>query len=411
MSIKSKRTAAGERRYEVRLRDPDGREYSRTFRTRKEAERFEHAERAAQARGEWINPRTTEMTVAAWAEEWLASNPAKSPGSIARDRTILDRHILPAVGSRRLTSLTPRDIQALVTGWCGQVSPRTVRRHYDTIRAICNAAVQADLLVRSPCRSIRLPATETQRRPVLDAGHLDDLARAVGPDHGVMVLLAGVLGLRWGEVAGLKVRALDLLGRTLAVEEQRTRGIGGEMITRRPKSAAGRRTMSVPGWLVDELAFLLTRRHLTAADPDALIFVNRDGGGLDYAHWRLRTWLPATESADLAGLGFHDLRRTAATALVQEGVDLKTAQTRLGHADPRTTIGLYAQATGLADRAAAERLGERFRPPGPAATRAARGTHPQATGTDGPSTTSGQHFRGREGGIRTPGLSVPNAAR
>jgi integrase len=61
-------------------------------------------------------------------------------------------------------------------------------------------------------------------------------------------------------------------------------------------------------------------------------------------------------------LQFHDLRRANATRLVLEGIDLKTAQTRLGHTDPRLTLGIYAQATTEADRQAADRLGERFLP-------------------------------------------------
>jgi integrase len=59
---------------------------------------------------------------------------------------------------------------------------------------------------------------------------------------------------------------------------------------------------------------------------------------------------------------FHDVRRAAATALVLEGVDLKTAQTRLGHSDPRLTLGLYAQASIEADRDAADRVGARLLP-------------------------------------------------
>lgn len=58
--------------------------------------------------------------------------------------------------------------------------------------------------------------------------------------------------------------------------------------------------------------------------------------------------------------GFHDLRRTNATAMVLDGVDVKTAQTRLGHSDPRLTLAIYAQATSQGDRAAAEKLGSRL---------------------------------------------------
>jgi len=64
--------------------------------------------------------------------------------------------------------------------------------------------------------------------------------------------------------------------------------------------------------------------------------------------------------AGVPAASFHDLRRTNATQLVASGVDIKTAQSRLGHADPRLTLALYAQAVGEGDRDAAARLDERF---------------------------------------------------
>jgi hypothetical protein len=64
----------------------------------------------------------------------------------------------------------------------------------------------------------------------------------------------------------------------------------------------------------------------------------------------------------LPDLNFHDLKHTAGTALLDEGINIKTAQSRLGHANPQTTLALYAQATVQADPEASDRLGERFRP-------------------------------------------------
>lgn len=83
------------------------------------------------------------------------------------------------------------------------------------------------------------------------------------------------------------------------------------------------------------------------------------GGPVRDATWRNRVWLPACRTVGLDGLGFHDLRRANAT-LVRLGVDVKTAQQRLGHSDVRMTIGLYAQAEKPAAPAAADRLGELF---------------------------------------------------
>jgi integrase len=85
-----------------------------------------------------------------------------------------------------------------------------------------------------------------------------------------------------------------------------------------------------------------------------------DGGVLDYRNFRYRIWLPAIEHAGISGLTFHDLRRANASSLAHAGVDLNTARTRLGHSDPRLTLGVYAQAISEADRAAADALEDRF---------------------------------------------------
>ena len=101
MSINVRQTAKGPR-YDVRLRTPDGRQYKRSFRTRKEAETLEAREIADQSRGGWIDPKRSSITVAEWASEWQASNPAKRPSSLARDEVIVRLHILPALGPRPL---------------------------------------------------------------------------------------------------------------------------------------------------------------------------------------------------------------------------------------------------------------------------------------------------------------------
>jgi integrase len=175
-----------------------------------------------------------------------------------------------------------------------------------------------------------------------------------------MVWLGAVLGLRWGEVAGLRVGRVDLLRRTITVAEQVTRGAGGVGFVNPPKSAAGRRTLSIPVELASLLSKHLADCGLTGAASNALLFARAGGRPLDYSNWRRRVWVPAVELAGLDGLGFHDLRRTNATAMVLDGVDVKTAQARLGHSDPRLTLAIYAQATGEGDRSAAEKLGARL---------------------------------------------------
>lgn len=132
------------------------------------------------------------------------------------------------------------------------------------------------------------------------------------------------------------------------------------MVPGRPKSQAGRRTMAVPPALMALLSEHLAGGASTGADPDQFAFPAPQGGHSTTPHWRRRVWEPATAAAALPGLAFRDLRRANATGMVLDGIDLKTAQTRLGHSDPRLTLAVYAQAPTAADAAAAERLGTRF---------------------------------------------------
>ena len=175
-----------------------------------------------------------------------------------------------------------------------------------------------------------------------------------------MVWLGATLGLRWSEVAALRVGRLDLEGGRLSVSEALVRGTGGRNIFGPPKSKAGQRTMFMPGALVEMLRSHLERERLSEHVPDALVFTDDEGGAVRYSNWRRRVWEPATAATGCAGAGFHDLRRLNATTLVVEGVDVKTAQTRLGHADPRVTLAIYASAPASVDRAAADVIGERF---------------------------------------------------
>jgi integrase len=356
--IKSRiRKRDGRKVYDVRLRDPDGREYSRTFETKAAAQDFEASERTSRRRNTWIDPRLADLTVREIADRWKGSNPSKRARSVDTDAGNLE-HALNVLGGRPVGSVTRADVQGLVDTWKTTHAASTVQRMYSTVRAVFNYAEAAEVIGRSPCRHIRLPQVGLVERPTLNADHLERLADELGPDQAAMMWIAAVLGARWAEAAGLTVGSIDPLRGTISISRQ----LGRDGVLAVPKSAAGTRRLAAPVWLLDDLAALLARRGLTGADPDALVFVNSHGRPWEYSSWRRARWVPACKRAGLPGLRFHDLRSNAATALVAAGVDLKTAQTRLGHANPHTTLGIYARASAEADRRAAEKMGEFFRP-------------------------------------------------
>ena len=353
----SKRNTASGLRYDVRWRVGD-KVYTRTFHRRKDADAFAVTIEADRLKGIVIDPRRGNATFESVAKKWQASTPTKRARSKELDEMVLRVHILPTIGDRAIATITPADIQSLVDIWTAKLSPSTVHRQYSCLRAIMSYAVKADIIYRSPCRNIRLPRVSLVKRPSLSTEQLECLADALGDDYAAMMWCGVVLGLRWSEAAGLTVDRLDLLNGRLTVDRQLSRARTLEP----PKSEAGVRTLACPAWLIDELAAVLARRKLTAADGDELIFTTPSGRALFYTDWRRYIWLPACNAAGLPGLRFHDLRSLAATALVTTGVDVKTAQTRLGHASPQITLALYARTTIEADQRAADMVGNVFRP-------------------------------------------------
>jgi len=247
-----------------------------------------------------------------------------------------------------------------VNAWSTGHAPRTVKRNYEVIRAMFGYAERNDWLARNPCRNVKLPAVDGTRRYDLTPEDVARTASYVPVEFRPMIWIGAALGLRWSEVAGLRVGRLDLVAGRISVVETIVRGIGGRNVFGPPKSKAGNRTMFMPAAIVAMLSAHLEQAGLTVSDGDALVFTDDGGGPLRYSNWRRRVWLPAAKEAGCEGAGFHDLRRLNATTLVVGGIDVKTAQVRLGHADPRMTLAIYASAPAAIDKAAADAIGERF---------------------------------------------------
>jgi integrase len=363
MSVQRRQTARKGVVWDVRLRDPEGRVYTRTFPTKKEALNYEAEQRTGRSKGTWTDPRRSERKFEEVGRWWLSSNPGKRGSSYARDESVLRVHLLPVLGERTIGSIAKPDVQAIVNGWAATHAPRSVKRMYGVLRAIFNAAVDADYISRTPCRRIALPQVHPKPASVITGGDLAAMAQSLGSRLAPMIYVGAVLGLRWGEVAGLRVGRIDFARYRLTVAEQVTRGKGGATVIEAPKSDAGRRTLSIPPPLAEMLRDHLLFMGLDPfGDAEALVFSSPNGQPLEYSDWRRRVWVPAMERVGLGKVGFHDLRRLNATAMVLDGTDVKTAQTRLGHSDPRLTLAIYAQATTEGDRLASDRLGARFFP-------------------------------------------------
>lgn len=168
-----------------------------TFETKGDASRYLATIEVDLLQRRYIDPRSGRTTFAAWVEMWLERT-GKKRNSVARDRQGLGV-FMGELGPRPLASITPMHVQAGVDARAKLAAPATVARDFSALRAVFNAAVDADIIGRSPCRRISLPRVRPPRRTTITPGELDRLAAAVPPRYRALILVAGVLGLRWGE--------------------------------------------------------------------------------------------------------------------------------------------------------------------------------------------------------------------
>ena len=143
-------------------------------------------------------------------------------------------------------------------------------------------------------------------------------------------------GLRWSELAALRVRNFDLLRRRVIVEEAVTEVDGSTLVWGTPKTH-GRRTVPLPRFLVDELAATVVNRP-----GEELAFPSPQGAVLRNRNARAGWFDEAARAAGLAGLTPHELRHTAASLAVSAGANVKAVQRMLGHASAAMTLDRYA---------------------------------------------------------------------
>lgn len=343
--------------WQVRYRDPAGRERARNFRRKADAERFSVTVETDKIRGMWADPRLAKITVSEWLPTWQASRVHLRPSTRALTESLLRNHVLPYLGDRRLGPVTPTDVQGFVAHLEEKgLAASTVRQCYLIVAGLFSSALDSDIIIRSPCRGINLPQGSDTEMRFLSANEVSDLASVIDERYRALVLTAAYAGCRFGELAGLRTHRLDLLRRSLTVAEALSE-VRGQVQLAPPKTTAARRQLALPKFLTEEL-----NHHLTTWPPDAegYVFTAPQGGPLLRRNFRRRAWLPAVRSSVGEPMRVHDLRHTHAAMLIAQGEHPKVIQTRLGHSSIKVTLDTYGHLFDGLDEAAAERLDATF---------------------------------------------------
>lgn len=338
-------------------------------------------------------------TLSAWADEWLLKHvaPDMSPVTVANYRHLLKARILPMLGGRDLTELTP----PVLTDWLIAVrnSPRrttakddaqlarprapsdrlkpaakakplsanTVLHYYTCMEAMLSAAVRMGYLESNPMQAVPRPRVRTKRPVRMTEDEARQLLTGIGRDDArllVAVLLGMICGMRLGEVTELMWTDIDWQGRTVDVSRALKYTPETGSFVAEPKSDAGRRLITLPAAMMpvlQQLRFQRTEDALAADDAGRpwhgarYILYGRNGDRLHHdtpSKW-FRVYADAHGYPDLT---FHDLRHVHASLLLAHNIDPVSVAARMGHSDPSITLKVYSYALPARDQDAAAYL-------------------------------------------------------
>ena len=300
--------------------------------------------------GVHVDPST--LTVGEYLKSWLADVAPQSvaPKALERYHGLVRNQIAPRLGTVQLQKLRPADVaawhQKLVGA--GEISKRTIRAAHGVLRTALAHAAAVEIIERNVASIVKPPKADPVKVAILNADQIaDTLAKMEGHSLYPIVALAIGTGARRGEIAALRWSDVDLAGATVRIDHSLEQ-TGAGIRVKEPKTKAGRRTISLPSFAVaalrDHRRRQLELRLAVGAGklpPTAPVFGNVEGDWPNPYSISDR-WRDAVKSRKLPKITFHALRHSHASALIAAGLDIVSISSRLGHASPALTLGVYS---------------------------------------------------------------------
>jgi integrase len=277
-----------------------------------------------------------------WLDEIVAMEVADSTRNLYR--SLLNKHVRPALGSIRLDRIRPAHVQRMFTDLSKRaerdLAPRTYQLVYRAMRKAMRKAVGLRILRTNPCAEVSLPRKRAVRpHRALSRAELQRLlAAADGTPFEALWHLLAVTGMRPQEALALTWDRIDFEASTLRIDQAITEDAEGNPVLGVPKTERSRRTVPVPAEVLRRLkahraaqAEHALRRGQDYDREAALVFAGRDGQALCDHNLRNREWTKLRKAAGIENASPYSLRHTAATELVEAGVNPTAAAALLGH--------------------------------------------------------------------------------
>lgn len=338
-------------RFEARLR-VDGRRRTVYGKTRQEAAR---ALRGLQeARDKALPVPDGRETVETFLMDWLASEANRlRPTTHARYETLMRLHVIPALGTVRLVKMTPHEVQRLYDERRNSgLSPTTVHHIHAVLHKALEQAMRWGKVFRNVCDLVDAPPIRRADIRTLSADEARRFLACARDDRfDTLYIIALTTGMRQGELLALRWRDVNIDKGTLQVRGTLHWTKGGGFRVDEPKTKSSRRLIQLTQDAVEALdrqRIRQTGERLLSGEfwqEHGFVFANHVGRPTDPDNLVRRSFKPLLKRAEVSDIRFHDLRHTAATLLLEQGVHVKYVSEMLGHSSIAITLDLYSHVT------------------------------------------------------------------
>lgn len=295
-------------------------------------------------------PEPTKMTVEEWLLAWLDTYCMVKNSSRTKYESVMQNHIIPAIGKIQLQKLTAQHVQRMYNQKLREgKAVKTVKDIHGILHKPLEKAVQLGYLQRNVCDACDLPKTEKKEmRPIIDSEIPQFLQAIKGARYEALFYVAMFTGMRQGELLGLTWDCINFERGTIRLYQQLCpiKKKGEQYVFGSLKNGQAR-TIE-PAAAVMEVLRKVKEQQLEWQqqcgdiwdNPQGLVFTNEIGGHL--CHFTVLKHLKkAVEAIGLKEVRFHDLRHTFAVLSLENGADMKTVSATMGHATVAFTMDKY----------------------------------------------------------------------
>lgn len=319
-------------------------------------------------RGEFVDPRDGSITLTDFVTRHWRAGVRGAPGTVKRVDERVRLHILPHLGAVALRDVSATVLRGYIATLEGECSPRYVRQILTSLSNIFETAIDDKRLVRNPMRAktVRWPKAPDEDRDAWPLATAQRVRDVINPRYRIAVVVALGCGMRQGEVFGLSPRDIDFERGVIRVRRQ-VQLLSGRLYFALPKGGKTR-IVDMPRSVATELAaYLLDHPAVDVElpwggpEPDRekqsfpLVLTTTYGNAIRANIFNDEAWKPALAAAGVIPArekgarwkasrkdGFHVLRHTYASVLLEAGESIVTLARWLGHSSPTITLDHYA---------------------------------------------------------------------